>query len=654
MLYRQENKSTVGAMITILICVISATVSIATNADATRQYSPPEECGLFLAPSSIPGAGLGMYAGSAEYGEGSLVSDSDIMIPTWDLDYHNGDELYYHLWDEYTWSSRMFPGMEDETDSVKQVSVVSTGFGAAINCMMPLVNVGDEEWDGREDYKMTTSGITSDSPGAGAFTPMTGRRFVAYKTIKPFSELYASYGEEYFEGRLVYDFVPFKRHYDIADNLIDTFIGNVTLWQKEDTTEGKKLNSKNFESELWDFILQLRNIWNKSRTMFALPGDNSTTIDDLLQLLDFGGSKFQGYNDTVKDQEWMNEHGQCMDNIRGGISKIPDAGRGAFANRYIPKGGLVAPAPLIHLPHRKTMRIYDYMIIDGQWERKVDSLSHHQLLLNYCFGHQDSLLLLCPYGYLNLLINHDHTDPNTKVVWTEKKRSRHPEWFDMPIDDWGSEFHSGLALDYVALRDIEKGEEITIDYGIEWETAWQEHIRNFGRPRPGYRPAFELNKMIDLKIPTVFEPIENQFQDVITFCRYYYFPEDYNFESYKFGTEEDKDESAEWHYTCRVLARHDDDKYTVEVFDRQHWLNKNEMYERIIDTPLLILFDVPRDAFFFRDKAYARDHHQPWSFRHDMRLPDEIFPDIWKNNKAYLESVNDVSVRTTAKVLDQQ
>jgi len=526
----------------------------------------------------------------------------------------------------------MFSGMEDDVESISTASIISSGFGAAINCMLPLVNVADERWDGTEAYRLTTSGVSSNSPGMGASTIMTGRRFAAGKSIEPFSELYASYGEDYFNGRPVYDFVPFDEHYELADQLINSFIGNVTMWQKEDVVEESFLQSKAFEKELWDFIVQLRNTWDKSKVMFALPGSNLTTVDDLMQLMDFGGSRLQGYNDTVKDQEWMNEHGQCMDNIRDGISNIPHAGRGAFANRFIPKGGLVAPAPLIHLPNRSSLIIYDHMITPaGKWRRNVDSPSHHQLLLNYCFGHQKSTLLLCPYGYLNFLFNHDHKNPNTKVIWSEKKRLRHPEWFDMPIKDWGKEFHSGLALDYVALRDIKEGEEITIDYGIDWENAWQEHVKNFDPPRRGYIPAFELNEMVDLRIPTVFEPIENQFEGVITFCRDYYFPKDHDFAPYKFDTVEDKDENASWHYTCRVLMRHDDDRYTVEVFHRERWLNKFEMYERVHDTSLHILFDVPRDAMFFRDKVYGRDHHQPSSFRHEMRLPDEIFPDVWKN-----------------------
>jgi len=631
---QRKRKGIANAMTAAALFGTSLLIFVAL-VDAKREYIPPEECGLYLAPSTIPGAGLGMYAGSTRFEEGSLVSDSDIMVPQWDMDYHNGEDDYFHLWDEYTWSASQFDDMIDDTDNEASISIISSGFGAAINCMMPLVNVADESWDGDQAFKLTRSGVLSDSPGMGAFTPMNGRRFEARSTIEPYSELYTSYGEAYFTGRSIYDFVPFRRHYRKADQIIKAFIGNVTLWQAKDRTEGRQLNSQTFEQELWDFIVQLRNVWDKSRVMFALPSKNSTTIEDLIQLLDFGGSKLQGYNDTVKDQEWMDEHGQCVDNIRNGKSEIPHAAKGAIANRFIPEGGLVSPAPLIHLPNRTSLVIYNHRISpEGKWIRDVTSPSTHQLLLNYCFGHKESTILLCPYGHLNLLINHNHQNPNSKIVWSEKKHLRHPEWFDQPISEWGKKFHSGLAMDFVAMRDIKEGEEITIDYGIEWENAWQEHVENFDSVRVGYRPSYELNEIADLRIPTIFEPYENQFHKVITFCRDYYFPNDHNFTPYKFDTAEDEDETVDWHYACRVLMRHDDDNYTVEIYNRERWRGEFDVFESISVIPEGILFNVPREAMFFRDIPYTRDHHAPWSFRHDMRIPDEIFPDIWKNLKA--------------------
>jgi len=104
MLLRRENKKNTVDVVTALLSITTLVIFISSSVYARREYSAPKECGLYLAPSSIPGAGLGMYAGSTEYEAGSLISDGDLMIPTWDLDYHNGNDAYYHLWDEYTWS----------------------------------------------------------------------------------------------------------------------------------------------------------------------------------------------------------------------------------------------------------------------------------------------------------------------------------------------------------------------------------------------------------------------------------------------------------------------------------------------------------------------------------------------------------------------
>ena len=35
---------------------------------------------------------------------------------------------------------------------------------------------------------------------------------------------------------------------------------------------------------------------------------------------------------------------------------------------------------------------------------------------------------------------------------------------------------TGLSIDYIATRDIYAGEEVFMNYGKEWEAAWQEHV----------------------------------------------------------------------------------------------------------------------------------------------------------------------------------
>ena len=53
---------------------------------------------------------------------------------------------------------------------------------------------------------------------------------------------------------------------------------------------------------------------------------------------------------------WQEKHGQCLDNIRDGISTNPNAGRGVFANRFIPKGGQIEYfilTALVYIEHER-------------------------------------------------------------------------------------------------------------------------------------------------------------------------------------------------------------------------------------------------------------------------------------------------------------
>ena len=61
-----------------------------------------KSCGVYLAPSTIPGAGLGMFAGR-DYKRHDIVTQGDIVIPLSEIDWHNGFRLSFFLWEEYTW-----------------------------------------------------------------------------------------------------------------------------------------------------------------------------------------------------------------------------------------------------------------------------------------------------------------------------------------------------------------------------------------------------------------------------------------------------------------------------------------------------------------------------------------------------------------------
>jgi hypothetical protein len=48
-----------------------------------------------------------------------------------------------------------------------------------------------------------------------------------------------------------------------------------------------------------------------------------------------------------------------------------------------------------------------------------------------------------------------------------------------------------------------------------------------------------------------------------------------------------------------------------------------------------IMFDVPRDAFVFGtvidygNNDIYRMYKEPWTFRHDIRIPDPLMPNAW-------------------------
>jgi hypothetical protein len=372
------------------------------------------------------------------------------------------------------------------------------------------------------------------------------------------------------------------------------------------------IGEEGLRSDLWSVVTSYASIWKKSPTLNVLPEDSFLLIPGLGTAV---LQKVQEITRSYRELSWLEENGQCLDNIKVGQSRNPEAGRGAFANRFIPKDGLVAPAPLIHVPDSNVLTMYAPSGVNEKGEalRDLEGPVTSQLLLNYCFGHQESTLVLCPYGHLTAFINHSHDNPNTQIRWTRKMR--HPGWRHESIEEWGREKHAGLSFDFVALRDIDEGEEILIDYGEAWEEAWRAHERSF-IPREDYIPAQELNEMSDLVYPTADE---EPFEGVSLWCHTHYI------EHFLSRRRKKSRES----YECRIMKRLGEDRYMVQLIG--HHRDKTAGFTHFVASE--ILWEVPSDAFFFKDLPYSRDHLKPDAFRHAMMIPDEMFPKIWKNSK---------------------
>ena len=81
-------------------------------------------------------------------------------------------------------------------------------------------------------------------------------------------------------------------------------------------------------------------------------------------------------------------------------------------------------------------------------------------------------------------INHSKDKFNVKVVWPTKEMVAHkPEWLHETVEflrDTNNKI--GLSFDYAALRDIQDGEEILLDYGDDWQHKWDDHVAQWTPP----------------------------------------------------------------------------------------------------------------------------------------------------------------------------
>jgi hypothetical protein len=387
-----------------------------------------------------------------------------------------------------------------------------------------------------------------------------------------------------------------------------------------------------------------------TRTLAALP----ESPDAIPHLQALGGTHMRDYARSRHTVSYLQQHGSCMDYLHVQPSTIAVAGRGAFSTRFLPRGSVVAPVPLIHLPDKSVLDMYPGAgsASRAQSRNMADAPIHQQLLLNYCYGHRESTLLLCPYGVVSSLVNHAPSSltanttsattasanniptANVKIEWS-RKISSHLEWRDQPISKWGHLYRAGLGFDYVALRDIQKGEEVLVDYGADWQRAWDVHVAHW---RPEERLVDVLNRDVHSVIPTEQEwtwsmgdPNDNK-QAVNLWC--------YNIYREMQGLKLASDDA----YPCKVVLRLGNDEhavYTAElVYRKQRVDSDDEMCEEFFDE---VLWMLPRDAFAYGgvyERFDTREYIVPGTFRHPLGIPDDIMPDAWKNLRFNLTTVS--------------
>lgn len=316
----------------------------------------------------------------------------------------------------------------------------------------------------------------------------------------------------------------------------------------------------------------------------------------------------------------------CLDSIREDLSTIPEAGRGAFVTKAIAKGALISVVPLLQIMNSTALRTS----ING------DSNSSQQLLINYCFGHEQSDTLLCPLSDA-ALINHNSKGANAELRWGETSSNRVedenvllelPQRLAIISTDWASA-SSKLMLEIVATKDLRLGDEIFIDYGKSWEISYAEHIKNWIPAQDDHVSATLKNEeqWIIVADPSVtyeccLEPMLNEkradmLHEDYQFYKFHYtlsWPDDI---ITLFGT----NTNVAW-FPCKITGLDDQGLYEAQV------------YSKSLDVVQLIrsYHSMPREAIRFADSPYHSDQHLMNSFRNFIPVPDNVFPSRWRKD----------------------
>jgi SET domain len=540
-----------------------------------------------MAPSTLGNASnLGIFT-AVPLEKGSIVHYPELVIPLsfreWGINPPSA-EGDGELWDRYLWDGDV-GGIEtfDTYDHSAKKSIFVPGIGCTVNSALDLQNI--QSTKGSEYDAIVDRG----NPSSGSFSPYHNSMTVTTMDLPAGAELLADYGETW---------IPFlpnipvlqNKNLDAANHILRTF----DEWSRYAV---EKYGCDGNAQELLDRIYDItKKFPHPSKVFTVLPPKRPATTD----ARDYWRSKYQ------VDVEWLQKHGKCQDHMRPGHSTIPYAGRGAFATRSLRKGTVVGYAPLIHVAFA-----FDTMtqVKSGQ------NGTHPDLIWNYSFGHKNSTLTLTPYGGMVNYINHDSKQPNVRVRWPDKELIAHkPEWLSKDLTFLRhSTAGVGLSFDYVALRDIEEGDEILMDYGDDWEEAWRTHVQRWVPPDD----ALSYVHSSKYDIEELKTPLERQKDpyppNLETICPRSFRRQD---TKYVFAPV-----LRDWkkYVPCQVVSRTRGGKYVVKLSS----LDGSES---------ITVYNVPfPEGIRLVDRAYSQSWHLPGSFRHKIQIPDDVFPDVWKN-----------------------
>jgi hypothetical protein len=182
-------------------------------------------------------------------------------------------------------------------------------------------------------------------------------------------------------------------------------------------------------------------------------------------------------------------------------------------------------------------------------------------------------------------------------------------------------------MELVATREIGENEEVCIDYGSGWDSAWKKYESQWTTTPEDkrYVSATQLNQDIPiLNTRTEIESdqaISKELSNVYTACFMKLF------DKLK-GNATDAASQFDWKY-YPTLLEDADNAYRCDVVERMDDGAYTVVLKRSDDVHILVR-GVPRDAIRFADKPYTSDLFRR-GFRYEIGIPDHLVPPSWRD-----------------------
>lgn len=165
--------------------------------DQTNPNTDPEEddeCGLYIAPSTIEGAGLGIFTAHRR-SVGDTVGFGEVVIPMVEVPFYNGNKkdlfnpLIHYYWKG---SEKGLHGIVAD-HRTSEVNGFVPGLDAAVNCNLALLNVDNSG----AEYDNSNLNRNRD-PMAGSMTSYHTTSSPIIRDIPAGGELFKFYGDNWY------------------------------------------------------------------------------------------------------------------------------------------------------------------------------------------------------------------------------------------------------------------------------------------------------------------------------------------------------------------------------------------------------------------------------------------------------------------------